>query len=183
MFRALFSTRYLQQLLREGKFTNEYLYFFSMLIYLVVFPGMVMAFLYFYFPETLATFHYPILLYLLLLVATTVIQLISWLLLQYFATIFNYQEQRYLYLTTKTLYRFYHGLLLGAIIPVVWYGRFGALILFGYLPLFAIIYFAFFILFLRNINGIIRIHFFIYFCSLEILPYLLLAKWLVIIYN
>jgi len=183
MLRALFSTRYLQQLLREGKFTNEYLYFFSMLIYLVFFPGMVMAFLYFYFPEILATFHYPILLFLLLLAATTLIQLLSWLLMQYFAAIFNYQEQRYLYLTTKTLYRFYHDLLLGTIIPIIWYARFGALILFGYLPLFAIIFVAFFILFLRNINGINRIHFFIYFCSLEILPYLLLAKWLVIIYN
>jgi hypothetical protein len=33
---------------------------------------------------------------------------------------------------------------------------------------------------LRSINGISRIHFFIYFCTLEILPYLLLIKLLII---
>jgi hypothetical protein len=153
MLRALFSTRYLQQLLREGKLTKEYLYFFTILIYLVTFPSLLMAFFYFYFPETIVTFSYPILFYLFLSAVTVVAQQLSRIFLQYFTTIFNYQEQKYLYLSAKALYRFYHTLLLVSFIPVVWYARLPSLIFFGYIPLLIVIFITFFIRFLRNING------------------------------
>jgi hypothetical protein len=103
------------------------------------------------------------------------------LLLWFFTTIFNYQEQRYLYQTTKTLFRFYHILLLLCLIPLIWYTRVFEILFFVYLPLFVVVFISSFILFLKNVNNVSRIHFFIYFCSLEILPYLLLVK--LLIYN
>jgi hypothetical protein len=48
-----------------------------------------------------------------------------------------------------------------------------------YLPLFLIMFCTFFYRFIRNINAKSRVYFFIYFCSLEILPYLVLAKFII----
>jgi hypothetical protein len=109
-----------------------------------------------------------------------ILMAISQLLLWYFTAIFNYLEERYLYMTINTLYRFYHALFLLLLIPIIWYARLPELIFFVYLPFLVIIFLAFMILFLRNIYGTSRIHFFIYFCALEILPYILLIKLLVL---
>jgi len=181
MLRALFSTRYLQQLLREGKFTKESLYLYSIILYIVVFPCLIIAFFQFY---PLALFEKysltPLEIYGIIFGILAAILLLSRFLLQYFTAIFNYQEQRYLFVTAKSLFRFYNALFLLSIVPVIWYSQIPVLIFFGYLPVFIIILSAFLILFLRNINGMSRIHFFIYFCSLEILPYLIVAKLLII---
>jgi hypothetical protein len=111
---------------------------------------------------------------------TAAVMSISQLLLWYFTAIFNYQEHRYLYSTIKTFFRFYNGLFLFFSIPIIWYAHIPELIFFAYIPFFFFIFFSFMILFFRNINGISRIVFFIYFCSLEILPYILLVKLFII---
>jgi hypothetical protein len=179
--RALFSTRYLQQLLREGKLANESIFLYSVLLFLFAFPGLVITFFQYYPPMFLKTYSFPpILLYGIIFGVLVVALLLSRFFLQYFTSIFNYQEQRYLYITIKTLFRFYHALLLVLCIPVIWYARIPQLLFFGYIPIFFILFFTFFFLFLRNINGVSRIHFFIYFCSLEMLPYLLIANLLII---
>jgi len=184
MLRALFSARFFQQLLREGKLTNERIYFYTILLHLVAFPCLLLTVFQFYIPQfSVAYLHKSALNYGIIFVAIVVLLGISRFTLWYFSAIFNYQEQRYLYTFTKTLYRFYNGLLLIAIIPITWYARVPNIILFIYIPLFVVIFCAFFIRFLKNIFGVSRIHFFIYFCSLEILPYLLLVKTLDIIYN
>ena len=175
MLRALFSTRYFQQLLWEGKLTSERLFFYTILICLIAFPCIILSYLYFYFPELYATY-LPVKLYIIVCAGTLVAFIVSQLFLWFFTAIFNYQEQRYLYTTAKALYRFYHALFLVAIIPVVWFTRIPELIFFVYIPLFTVIYITFFIRFLRNSNSISLIHFFIYFCSLEILPYIVLVK-------
>jgi len=183
MLRALFSTRYLQQLFREGKLANESIYLYSILLYLFAFPCLIIIFFQFY-PATLIEKYSitPWLLYVGTFAALMATLSLSRLLLQYFTSIFNYQEQRYLYTTIKGLYRFYNALLLVIIIPIAWYSHTPQLIFFVYIPVFIIIFSLFFIRFVRNINGVSRIHFFIYFCSLEILPYLIIAKLLIINY-
>jgi len=178
VLRALFSTRHFQQLFREGKLAYGYIYFYPILLYLIAFPCLVLVFLQFYAPEVLEIYA-PLLLYIMACVGVVAIFLVSQLFLWYFTTIFNYQEQRYLYLTTKALYRFCNALALITIIPVVWYAHIPEILFYIYIPLFITIFFTFFIRFLRNITGVSRIHFFIYFCSLEILPYLLLIKLLI----
>jgi len=183
MLRALFSARYFQQLLREGKLTNERIYLYTTLINFTVFPTLILVFFHFYFPKAYTLFTPPLLLYGILFVAMIIARVFSRLFLWYFTTIFNYQEQSYLYVTIKILYRLYNALLLLCTVPVMWFARMPEIIFFVYIPVFLIIFFAFFSRFLRNINGMSLIHFFIYFCSLEILPYLLLVKTLDIIYN
>ena len=181
MLRALFSARYLQQLFREGKLANESMFLYSLLLYLFTFPCLIITFLQFYPPALLESYSLsPVLLFGIILGILLVALFLSWFFLQYFTSIFNYQEQRYSFTTTKALFRFYHALILIFIVPIIWYARVPQLIFFVYIPTFIIILFAFFILFLRNISGVSRIHFFIYFCSLEILPYLIIAKLLII---
>ena len=181
MMRALFSMRYLQQLFREGKLANESIFLYSILIYLFTFSCLIITFFHFYPSMWFASFSIPTwLLYAITFGILLITLLLSRFFLQYFTSIFNYKEQRYLYLTIKALFRFYHALILWCIIPVIWYAHTPQLILYIYLPAFIIIFMTFFILFLRNISGISRIHFFIYFCSLEILPYLIIAKLLII---
>jgi hypothetical protein len=183
MLRALFSARYFQQLLREGKTAYEQIFFYAILIHLVTFPSLILAFFHFYFPEVFQTFSHLIRLYGILFGGMVVATLLSQFFLWYFTAIFNYQEQRYLYTTIKALYRFYNALFLVCLIPIVWFAPIPELIFFAYIPLFLTVFLTFLIRFLRNVNGISRIHFFIYFCSLEILPYLLLIKLFAIIYN
>jgi hypothetical protein len=180
MLHALFSTRYLQQLLREGKLANEYTHIYSILLYLVAFPCLILLLFDSYSHKLLEIDISPSELYGIACVGVIAWFLISQFFLWYFTTIFNYQEQRYLYSAIKSICRFYHALLLVCIIPIAWYTRTPELVFFVYFPFLLIILFAFFIRFLENINGASRIQFFIYFCSLEILPCLLLAKFLII---
>ena len=179
MLRALFSARYLQQLFREGKLSNERIYLYPILLFFLGLPSLVLVFIQFYVPEWLATYS-PLQIYGMACGGVMATFLISRLFLWYFTAIFNYQEQRYLYTSMKAIYRFYNALFLIIIIPMVWYVRVPEFIFYVYIPFFLVIFFAFFIGFLRSINGVSRIHFFIYFCSLEILPYLILIKLLII---
>ena len=175
MLRALFSTRYFQRLLHEGKLTNERIYFYPILLYIFAFPCLILVLFHFYIPEVLETY-LPLKLYGITCGGIIAELLVSQFFLWFFTEIFNYQEQKHLYLTAKTLFRFYHAIFLICIIPIAWYAHIREMIFFVYTPFFVIILLAFFILFLRNINNTSRIHFFIYFCSLEILPWLLLIK-------
>lgn len=179
MLRALFSTRYLQQLFREGKFSNERIYLYPVLLFALSFPSLLLVFFLFYAPPSFMAFS-PLLIYFLAFGGIVAIMLLSHLCLRFFTTIFNYQEQRYLHSTIKAIYRFYNALFLIILVTVIWYARLPQLIFFAYFPLLLMIFLAYLILFLRNINVASRIHFFIYFCTLEILPYLLLVKLLVI---
>ena len=120
MLRALFSTRHLQQLLREGRSTNEYTHAYSILLYLFVFPCLALTFFHFYLPNLLEISSL-LKLYGLVSGGVVVCFLVSHFFLWYFTAIFNYQEQRHLYLIIKTIYRFYHALLLACIVPIVWY--------------------------------------------------------------
>ena len=180
MLRALFSKRYLQQLLREGKLLNEQIYLYTLILYFFTLPGLILVVLELSNIEIIVKIANPLLLYLFtafgLMVLFAVLRLFLW----YFTTFFNYKEQNLLYLSVKLLYRFYNVLILFTLIPIAWYTRTVEVIYFVYFPLFIIIFLAFFIHFMRNIYGITRIHFFIYFCTLEILPYLLLLKLLII---
>ena len=180
MLRALFSKRYLQQLLREGKLLNERIYLFSMLLYFIAFPSLALVFFELCVHEPKVAIPQALQFYLLIFCGFVLQFFVSQFFLRFFTNIFNYQEQRYLYTTAKALYRYYNALILMCIIPLVWYTRIHEIIYIVYIPLFIITFLTFFIHFMKNISGITRFHFFIYFCTLEILPYFLLLKLLII---
>jgi len=175
MLRAFFSTRYLQQLLREGKLTKERIYFYPVLLYLFVIPCFLLVLFNFIDFKPFTNFK-PHVLYGILGGGTVVALSLSHLCLSCFTTIFNYSEQKYLFLSIKTLFRFINAILLLCFIPVAWYAVIPNLLYYVYLPLYAIITFVFIFLFLKNVSKESGINFFIYFCSLEILPCLLLIK-------
>ena len=180
MLRALFSARFFQQLLREGKLFNERINLYTILLDALMLPCLFWIIFHFYIPQLLEKYAFPPLLFFgSFLVIIIVLFGLSRLLLSYFSILFNYHEYKYLYSTCKSIYRFYNALLLMIMIPIIWYACIPELIIFVYLPLFLIIFFAFFVRFYKNISGISRIHFFVYFCTLEILPYLLIAKLLI----
>ena len=180
MLRALLSTRHLQQLLREGKLANERIFLYSILLYLFAFTAFLVIFCHYYPPSFLAIFSLPSwLLYVFTFGILVTLLFVAQLFLQYFTSIFNYVEHRYLYTTIKALFRFYNALFIMCITPIIWYARVPQL-MFLYLPVFIILFSIFFIRLLKNINGISRFHFFIYFCTLEFLPYLIIAKLLII---
>ena len=180
MLRALFSKRYLQQLLREGKLINERINLYATLLYFFTLPSLVLAYFSIYVQEPNIEIPEPLQFYAIVFGGFVFFFFVSQISLMFFTNIFNYQEQRYLYLSMKALFRFYHALILMCFLPVLWYTRASEAIYLVYLFFFIIIFFTYFIQFLRNITGISRIQFFIYFCSLEILPYLLLLKLLII---
>jgi len=180
MLRAFFSKRYMQQLLREGKLINERINLYATLLYFFALPSFALAYFTVCVPEPKFEIPEPLQFYSIVFCGFVFFFFVSQILLSFFTNIFNYQEQRYLYLTMKALFRYYHALFLICFIPLAWYTRASELFYLVYLFFFILILFTFFIQFLRNISGISRIQFFIYFCSLEILPYLLLLKLLII---
>jgi len=180
MMRALFSKRYLQQLLREGKLLNERINLYSTLLFFFTFPSLVLAYFAVYVLEPKIEIPEPAQFYAILIGGSVVLFFVSQIILRFFTNIFNYQEQRHLYSAMKVLFRYYHALFLTCFIPLVWYTRAPEVVYLVYFSFLILIFLTYFIQFLRNISGITRIHFFIYFCSLEILPCLLLYKLLII---
>ena len=180
ILRALFSLRYLQQLFHDGKFSNKKPYFYANLLYITTTPCMVFTFFRYATPqlvEKLVEKNVPYhLSFLLLFLGICIVLIGSKIILKFFTTIFNHQEQEYLYTTTKTLFRFYNAMTIICILPIVWFAGIRAILFFVYIPAFVIIFLSFIIQFLRIVNQSSRIHFFIYFCSVEILPYVLLFK-------
>ena len=174
MLRALFSDRSLQQLLREGKKAYDSLYFASLIISSVVLPCLLTFFFYFY--TSLFNRFSPLQIYGMCVVGTLASFFLSRLSLWYFTAIFNFQEEGNLYAIIKTFFRFYNATLLVFLIPLMWYTALPIFVFVLYFPLLVMLFGIFFIRFVTNITGKSRVYFFIYFCSLEILPYLLLAK-------
>jgi hypothetical protein len=174
MLRAFFSNRQLQQLLREGKKGYDGLYSFSIILYVVVLPCILMTFSHYY--TTLFNDFSPLQIYSMCVGGTVAAFILSQSFLWFFTTMFDFQEEKFLYSLGKTFFRFYNAALLVFMLPLLWYTMLPVLIFALYLPLLVILFCTFFIRFLSNINGRSRVYFFIYFCSLEVLPYLLLVK-------
>ena len=174
MLRALFSNRCLQQLLREGKKAYDGLYLGSVIISCVVLPCIVTVLFYFYTP--LFNRFSPLQIYGMCVGGTLASFFLSQLFLGYFTAIFSFQDEKYLYVVIKIFFRFYNAILLVFLIPLIWYTALPIFVFVLYFPLFIMLGSMFFIRFITNITGKSRVYFFIYFCSLEILPYLLLAK-------
>jgi hypothetical protein len=178
MFRALFSTRALQQLLREGRLASDSLGAYSIMLNIIVLPCFILAVFRFYTPYPFADSS-PLFIYGMVFGSVLLGTLLSNFFLFSFCTLFDFQEQKFLYIATKAMFRFYNAGFLVFTIPLFWYTILPQLIFFLYLPLFFVLFVSFFIRFVSNINAAIRIQFFIYFCTFEILPYVLIVKLIV----
>ena len=179
MLQSLFSTRSFQQLMREGKLASNSLKINSTLLILIVLPSFILSVFYFFRPN-IFDFFSPIVIFGITFGVVVICFLTSQFLLHIFCTLFEFHEQKFFYTAAKTLFRFYNATLLIFVLPLFWFTLLPKLIFFLYIPLFLLLFLSFFIRFVSNINTSSRIHFFIYFCTLEILPYILIVKWITV---
>jgi len=174
---SLFSSRHFSQLQREGKVSNKNFFFWvhvfsflvnSLLLYLITTR--------FFSPLT-----DPISPYLLYLLAILLVVLDFGLkrgINFYYYSLFDAQDEVIIYALYKLFFSFTNAILLIIIIPISLYSKFPHFI-YVYLPLFLINFsVTTYRLFRINPKKINFSNFFIYFCTFEILPYLLILKWL-----
>ena len=177
MIKALFSQRHFSQLLREGKLLNERIYLFDLLIIFLT-QGLFIYFLLDKFFPTLVASVTPLICYLILVGLVLFDYFFKMLVAFIFTYLFEYDEERSGYYLNKLFYYTLNSLSLFPILILVHYTGIWQF-LFIYVPVFILTYILMcYRLFTLNTKKINSFHFFIYFCTFEILPYALLVKFL-----
>lgn len=178
VLQALFVPRVRNQLLREGKIFNEWVYIIA-ISYVFLVQG---AFIYFLLCEFLPKIqlHFtPLVLYNLSLAAVIADYFIKMFFVYIITLIFDYSATRTSFNLNKFFYLTVNSVALLPILIITAYTNTTILIL-AYVPVFL---FSYFMMIYRslslNINIVHPFHFFLYFCTLEILPYLIYLKLLI----
>ena len=180
MIKALFSQRYFSQLLREGKLLNERIYIFDLFIIFLT-QGLFIYFLLDNFFPTLFTSVAPLICYLILVGLVLFDYFFKMLVALIFTYLFEYEEERSGYYLNKLFYYTLNTLSLFPILILVHYTGIWQIVLI-YIPIFILTYTLMcYRLFTLNTKKINPFHFFIYFCTFEILPYALSVKFLFLI--
>ncbi|MGI5820990.1 MAG: DUF4271 domain-containing protein [Bacteroidales bacterium] len=174
---SLFSSRHFSQLQREGKVSNKNFFF-----WVHVFSFLVNALLlYLLATRFFASITDQISTYLLYPLALLLVILdfgIKRGLNFYYYSLFDAQDEVPIYALYKLIFSFTNAILLIIIIPISLYSKYPGFF-YLYLPLFLINFsVTAYRLFRINSKKINFFNFFIYFCTFEILPYLLMFKWL-----
>lgn len=175
MMKALFSQRHFSQLLHEGKLLNERIYLFDLFIIFLT-QGLFIYFLLdIFFPNLLVSVT-PIILYFILVGVVLVDYFLKMLVAFIFTSLFEYNEERSAYYLNKLFYYTLNSLALFPILMLVKYtGIWQFLFIYGavFISTYIVMSYRLFTLNTKKINPF---HFFIYFCTFEILPYALLVK-------
>jgi len=178
LFTSLFSQRHFSQLLREGKMANKNLFDWIHTIIFLIQTLFVYIIIDYYFPKVFHLSH-PVVLYLILLVIIMIDFFAKRFLSYIYFTLFNYKEEYPFYKLYKLLFNFSNTIFLMFIIPMSIYTDYWKFILL-YIPIIMITFLITSIkIFLINPKKIQLLQFFIYFCTLEILPYLVVLKFLI----
>jgi hypothetical protein len=175
---SLFSQRHLSQLLREGKSANKNLFIWVHVIIFVVESLFLFLILDYYFPKL---FHFlnPFLLYGLIILVTVVDFLLKKLFSFLYFNMFDYMDEFSQYVLYKLLFHFTNTIGFLIIIPLSLYSGSWKLILLS-IPFLTITFSITYLkIFTINLKKIKLFQFFIYFCTLEILPYLMVIKMLI----
>lgn len=175
MIKALFSQRHFSQLLHEGKLFNERIYLFVLFIIFLT-QGLLIYFLIEWFFPNLFDSVAPFLLYLILVGVVLLDYFLKMLVTYIFTYLFEYNEERSGYYLNKI---FYYTLISLVLFPVLILVKYTGIreFLFIYLVVFIATYTVMcYRLFTLNLKKINPFHFFIYFCTFEILPYAFLVK-------
>ena len=175
---SLFSQRHLSQLQREGKLANKDLFFWIQIIILIVQALFLFILLQFFFPKIFNILD-PLLLYLILVVIVLVDYSLKKISNYFYMSLFEIQDEIPVYSLYKLFFNFTNSFLLMIILPLSLYSENWKL-LFLYVPMFLTTFLVTSLkLFTINKIKLKIFHFFIYFCTLEILPYLVVLKLLI----
>jgi len=175
---SLFSQRHLSQLQREGKVANRDLFLWVQGIIVIVQALFLYVILQFLFPK-IFNFFDPILLYFILIGAVLFDYFLKRIINYVNMYLFDTANDLPLYTLYKLFFNFSNSIVLMIIIPIALYTAYWKLILL-YIPLFLLTFsVTAYRLFTINSIKLKLFHFFIYFCTLEILPYLAVLKLLI----
>lgn len=174
---ALFSPRLRTQLQRESKVFGEWFYFFCIIYYFLV-QGMLLFLLTQYLLPDFADDRKPFPLYFLTLGIVMGDYFIKLLNTFFLAHVFECQEDRANFNLTKFLYQMVNSIALLPLLAASVYMEIPQ-ILFLYIPVFFATYGTMIYRSLTlNSNKLRPFLFFLYFCTLEILPYLIVFKFI-----
>ena len=178
LFTSLFSQRHLSQLQREGKLANRNLFIWIHSIIFLIQALFIYIILDYFFPKVYNIIDSRILYFII--IGVVIIDLILKRLFSYiYFQTFNYSEEYTLYRIYKMLFNFSNTILLMIIIPLSIYTTEWRLIMI-YFPILTITFsITSFKIFTINPKRVKLFQFFIYFCTLEILPYLVVLKLLI----
>jgi hypothetical protein len=175
---SLFSQRHLSQLQREGKVANRDLFLWVQGIIVIVQALFLYVIMQFLFPK-IFNFFDPILLYFILIGAVLFDYFLKRIINYVNMYLFDTANDLPLYTLYKLFFNFSNSIVLMIIIPIALYTAYWKLILL-YIPLFLLTFsVTAYRLFTINSIKLKLFHFFIYFCTLEILPYLAVLKLLI----
>ncbi|MBQ7551505.1 MAG: DUF4271 domain-containing protein [Bacteroidales bacterium] len=178
VLQALFVPRVRNQLLREGKIFNEWVYIIAIVFIFLVQSAFVYLLLCEFLPKIALRFT-PLVLYNLSLVAVIADYFLKMLSANLLAYIFDYSSARNTLNLNKFFYLTVNSVALFPILIITVYTH-TPVILLAYIPIFLSSYMTMIYRSLTlNINIIHPFHFFLYFCTLEILPYLIYLKLLI----
>ena len=175
LFRSLYSQRHFSLMMREGKVLQERFFIFTLVFDIIVFALGVLTIMQHY-DNTLALKMHVLLLFLILFAVMMALFWVKYLVNILYVNLFDHHKELY----PMSLYKFIFvtdaAVLMFPFLALVqfthhfyWF--------YCYIPLFLVL-FALYVYKLLKINPsqINLFNFFVYFCTLEILPYLLLAK-------
>ena len=174
---SLFSSRHFSQLQREGKVSNKNFFFWvhvfsffvnALLLYLIAIRFFSSV------TDTISPYLLYLFAFLLVILDFGIKRGINF----YYYSLFDAQDEVVIYALYKLFFNFTNAVLLIIIIPISLYSKYPHFI-YVYLPLFLINFLiTTYRLYTINPKKINFFNFFIYFCTFEILPYLLIVKWL-----
>lgn len=180
ILQALFLPRVRNQLLREGKIFNEWIYFLAITYVFIIQAALVYLLAWNFLPRVLLlTWMTPILLYAICFGAVVADYFLKMLIVRILAFFFDcsaactpFNLNKFFYLTINSV----------ALLPILILAVYlnSPFILMVYCPIFLVVYFMMiFRTITFNSNLLNPFHFFLYFCTLEILPYLIYLKLLI----
>lgn len=178
--RALFSSRSRSQLLRESKPLEEWIYAF-ILLYVFMVQGVLITFLINTYAHPITEHFAPFLLYLTCTAAVTADYFLKRFNLRILTTIFECSDDRTTFLENRFFHQICSSLPLLPIVMIATYTNSPAW-LFAFIPIFITTYILMIYKTLRlKSSSLTFLQFFLYFCTLEILPILVITKLLLTI--
>jgi len=175
LFRSLYSQRHFSLMMREGRVLQERFFTFTLIFDIVVFALGILTLMQHY-NNIMAQKLHVMLLFLILFAGLMLLFWLKFLVNNIYVNLFDHPKELYPMSLYKFIFMTDAAILLFPFLVLVQFTHYFFWI-YCYIPLFAVLL-VLFVYKLMKINPrqIHLFNFFVYFCTLEILPYLLLAK-------
>ena len=176
VIQSVFSQRHFSLLNREGKVFNEHFYILPLSVIILSFS----LFCYTLFDYFLPDYHFPFSTFSLFLMSMVFIMAdyaLHRLFFRLFCYFFDYQNDFYYFNLYHFSFLLINSLLLFPTLLCYYYIPLKIILPIYIFVLFILYLFAHFRIFTSKITEVNLFYFFIYFCTFEILPYLIVLKW------